>query len=157
MWIDLNTFDNFDEFIDFCKAIHADEDDPELMFQDFEWFFASGKALRDNPREWYSESCMDEDDFEHIQDYWKMVEEHGSEVIEAFLDCYDADQLEHFDDMYLGQYDDEEDYARQYVAECYDLDKMMGNLAQYIDYEALGRDLFAYDLNICDGYVFRVY
>ena len=156
-WIDLTTFfgkpkrqaghSDFDEFITFCKAIHADEEDPELMFQDFECF----------PREWYSESCMDEDDFEHIQEYWKMVEEHGSEVIEAFLDCYDADQLEHFDDMYLGQYDDEEDYARQYVAECYDLDKMMGDLANYFDYEALGRDLFSYDLQISDGYVFRAY
>ena len=79
------------------------------------------------------------------------------EVIDAFLDCYDADELRHFEDMYLGQYDDEEDYARRYVEECYDLDKMMGNLAQYFDYEALGRDLFAYDLQISDGYVFRAY
>ena len=146
-WIDLTTFDDFDEFINFCKAIHADEEDPELMFQDYECF----------PREWYSESCMDEDDFDKIQEYWKLVEEHGSEVIDAFLDCYDADQLEHFDDMYLGQYDDEEDYARQFVEENYDLDRMMGNLAQYFDYEAMGRDLFSYDLQISDGYVFRAY
>ncbi len=128
-------------------AIHADEEDPELMFQDYECF----------PREWYSESCMDEDDFDKIQEYWKLVEEHGSEVIDAFLDCFDADQLEHFDEMYLGQYDDEEDYARQFVEENYDLDRMMGNLAQYFDYEAMGRDLFSYDLQISDGYVFRAY
>ncbi|WP_304968286.1 antirestriction protein ArdA [uncultured Duncaniella sp.] len=146
-WIDLTTFDNFDDFINFCMAIHADEEDPELMFQDYECF----------PREWYSESCMDEDDFDKIQEYWKLVEEHGSEVIDAFLDCYDADQLEHFDEMYLGQYDDEEDYARQFVEENYDLDRMMGNLAQYFDYEAMGRDLFSYDLQISDGYVFRAY
>lgn len=100
---------------------------------------------------------MDEDDFDKIQEYWKLVEEHGSEVIDAFLDCYDADQLEHFDEMYLGQYDDEEDYARQFVEENYDLDRMMGNLAQYFDYEAMGRDLFSYDLQISDGYVFRAY
>ena len=146
-WIDLTTFDNFDDFINFCMAIHADEEDPELMFQDYECF----------PREWYSESCMDEDDFDKIQEYWKLVEEHGSEVIDAFLDCYDADQLEHFDEMYLGQYDDEEDYARQFVEETDDLARMMGNLAQYYDYEAMGRDLFSYDLQISDGYVFRAY
>lgn len=35
LWLDLSTFDGYDEFINFCKALHADEDDPELMFQDY--------------------------------------------------------------------------------------------------------------------------
>ena len=38
LWIDVSSFDDYDEFINFCKAIHADEDDPELMFQDYECF-----------------------------------------------------------------------------------------------------------------------
>ena len=38
LWIDLSTFNDYDEFIDFCKAIHADEEDPELMAQDYEGF-----------------------------------------------------------------------------------------------------------------------
>ena len=28
LWIDLTSFSDYDEFIDFCKAIHADEYDP---------------------------------------------------------------------------------------------------------------------------------
>lgn len=48
LWIDLSTFDSYNDFIDFCKAYHVDEEDPELMFQDYENF----------PREWYCESCM---------------------------------------------------------------------------------------------------
>ncbi len=31
LWIDLSSFNAYDDFIDFCKAIHADEADPELM------------------------------------------------------------------------------------------------------------------------------
>ena len=31
LWVDLSSFDDYDEFINFCKAIHADEEDPELM------------------------------------------------------------------------------------------------------------------------------
>lgn len=31
-------FNSYDDFIDFCKAIHADEEDPELMAQDYEGF-----------------------------------------------------------------------------------------------------------------------
>ncbi len=38
LWIDLSSFNAYDDFIDFCKAIHADEEDPELMAQDYEGF-----------------------------------------------------------------------------------------------------------------------
>lgn len=55
-WLDLRTFDSYDEFIDVCKQLHADEEDPELMFQDYQCF----------PAEWYSESCMDEEVFDKI-------------------------------------------------------------------------------------------
>ena len=34
LWIDLSSFDDYDDFINFCKAIHADEEDPELMAQE---------------------------------------------------------------------------------------------------------------------------
>ena len=34
-WLDLRTFDSYEEFIDVCKQLHADEEDPELMFQDY--------------------------------------------------------------------------------------------------------------------------
>ncbi len=34
-----------------------------------------------------------------------------------------------------------EDYACQLVADCYDLEKQMGELARYFDYDAFGRDL----------------
>ena len=38
-WIDLTTFDSYDEFVDWCRTVlHGDEDDPELMFQDYENF-----------------------------------------------------------------------------------------------------------------------
>ena len=64
LWIDLSSFNAYDDFIDFCRAIHADEEAPELMAQDFECF----------PRQWYSESGMDEDDFEHILEYSDMCD-----------------------------------------------------------------------------------
>ena len=56
LWIDISSFNAYDDFIDFCKAIHADEEDPELMAQDYEGF----------PRQWYNEGFMSEDDFDNI-------------------------------------------------------------------------------------------
>lgn len=35
-WVDLTDFSDKEEFIDHCKEIHSDENDPELMFQDHE-------------------------------------------------------------------------------------------------------------------------
>lgn len=37
-WLDLRTFDSYEEFIDVCMQLHADEEDPELMFQDYQCF-----------------------------------------------------------------------------------------------------------------------
>ncbi len=34
-----------------------------------------------------------------------------------------------------------EEYAQQFVDDCYDLDKQVGELARYFDYDAFGRDL----------------
>ena len=50
----------------------------------------------------------------------------------------------------------EEDFARHIIAECYNLEKMMGSLANYFDYEAFARELFKWDYSMgADGNVFR--
>ena len=41
-WFDLTKFDCLEDFIEACEELHDDEDDPELMYQDFENF----------PKEW---------------------------------------------------------------------------------------------------------
>lgn len=146
LWIDLTTFDDYDEFINFCKAIHADEEDPELMAQDYECF----------PREWYNEGFICEEDFDHIKEYWKLCEKHSVEAVDAFMG-WGGESLEHFEDCYLGEYDSEEDYARQFVDDCYDLERQMGNLAYYFDYKAFARELFMYDMYFNNGHVFRHY
>lgn len=47
-WLDLEDFDDKESFLEACKELHADESDPELMFQDFEGF----------PKSMYSESSI---------------------------------------------------------------------------------------------------
>ena len=154
LWIDLSTFfgkpkrqadnDDYDEFINFCQAIHADESDPELMAQDYECF----------PRQWYSEGFMSEEDFEHIKEYTEMCDKHGAEAVDDYMELHD--ELDNFEEAYCGEWDSEEDFARHIVEECYDLERTMGNLANYFDYEAFGRELFMYDYTMgANGNVFR--
>ena len=145
LWIDLSSFNAYDDFIDFCKAIHADEEDPELMAQDYEGF----------PRQWYNEGFMSEDDFDHILEYSDMCDKHGQEAVDDYMEFHD--ELDNFEEAYCGEWDSEEDFARHIISECYNLEREMGDLARYFDYEAFGRDLFMYDYSMgANGNVFRV-
>lgn len=134
LWIDLSSFDDYDEFINFCKAIHADEDDPELMYQDYE----------NMPGSLYHES-MGEKGFEKIMEYCELCDDYSVEAVDDFLEWFMPEYLYRMPDIYVGVYDSEEDFARELVNECYNIDKTMDNLANYFNYEAFARDLFIND------------
>ena len=69
------------------------------------------------------------------------------EVIAKRLTCQEP---------YCDEWDSEEDFARHIVEECYDLERSMGDLARYFDYEAFGRELFMYDYSMgANNNVFR--
>lgn len=147
MWVDLSTFDSYEDFLNFCKAIHADEECPELMYQDFE----------NMPGSLYSES-MGEKGFEKIIEYCELCDDYGFSAVGDFLEFYSPEDLDNMQDAYVGVYDSEEDFAREIVSECYDIEKMMGNLACYFDYEALARDLFVSDYHFgSHGTVIRTF
>ncbi len=144
LWIDLSSFSDYDEFIDFCKAIHADEEDPELMAQDYEAF----------PRQWYNEGFMSEEDFDHIQEYTELCDKYDVDDVDDYMEF--ADELDNFEEAYCGEWDSEEDFARHIVEECWDIERTMGDLSRYFDYEAFGRDLFMWDYNMgANNHVFR--
>ena len=134
MWLNVSTFDDYEEFVNFCLAIHADERDPELMYQDFE----------NMPDSLYHES-MGEKEFNQIAEYCELCDDYGVSAVDDFLEWYSPEDLDMMYDSYAGVYDSEEDFAREIVNGCYDLEKMMGNLAYYFNYEALARDLFLGD------------
>ena len=146
LWIDLSSFNDYEDFCNFCQAIHADEPyGCEPMFQDYEGF----------PRCYYSESGFSEEDFEAILEYSDMCQKHGADAIDDYLEHHE--NLDHFEEAYCGEWSSEEDFARHIVDECYDLERTMGNLSQYFDYEQFARDLFMYDYTFgSNGNVFRV-
>ena len=147
MWVDLSTFDSYDDFINFCKAIHADEADPELMY----------KYHKNIHYALYHES-MGEKGFEKIMEYCEMCDDYGVSAVDDFLEWYSAEDLDMMHDSYAGVYDSKEDFAREIVSDCYDIEKMMGNLSYYFDYDAFARDLFMCDYYFgSHGTVFRAF
>lgn len=147
MWVDLSTFESYEDFENFCLAIHADEDDPELTYQDYE----------NMPRSLYHE-IIGEEEFNNIVKYCEMGGDYNVYAVEDFLEFYSPDDLGMMYDAYVGVYDSKEDFAREIVNDCSDLDKMMGSLACYFDYEALARDLFISDYHFgSHGTVLRTF
>ena len=134
MWVHPYTFDDYEDFVNFCKAIHADEEEPELMFQD-------GENIPDS----LCGESMGEKGFNNIKKYCELCEEYDVFAVYDFLELFMPEDLDRMPDIYVGVYDSEEDFARELVNECYDLEKTMGDLANYFDYEAFARDLFIND------------
>ena len=147
MWVNLSTFDSYEDFINFCKAIHADEEAQKIMYLDDE----------NIPYSLYSES-RGEKGFENILEYCELCDEYNVSAVDDFLEFYSPEDLDMMNDSYAGVYDSEEDFAEEIVSDCYDLDKMMGDLACYFDYEAFARDLFISDYHFgSHGTVFRAF
>ena len=71
-WIDLQACEDKETFFNVCRALHGDEDYPELMFQDFRRF----------PKELYSECGGVDDLYTYIEAYKSCG---NPEVLDAFL------------------------------------------------------------------------
>lgn len=143
-WISLEEHSE-DSFFEVCRELHKDEEDPELMFQDWENDF--GGFIR--------ESGIDSG----MWNFLETVKDWDSERVEAyqeFINWYGKTAtVEDFEDSYQGQYETEQDFAESLVSDCYDLNKMMGNLHYYFDYERFSNDLFSSDYHFSNGHVFR--
>ena len=121
-WVNLSEFSTQSEFYDHIQQLHADEDDPEYMFQDYENF----------PSCFYGESWLDErlwvwlnldaDNRKICTLYFEQVNQEGT--IE--------DALENF----RGEYDSKESYAREFLDDCGSLSGLSEELRWFFDFEA---------------------
>lgn len=142
-WIDLEDFDCKEDFLEACAELHKDEDDPELMFQDFEGF----------PREMYSESSVSDE----LWDNWVLLNDSQREILQAYLEDVDSSgTIEQAEEAYQGQHKSELDFAYELVEDLGYMNDMSEHLRMYFDYEKFAQDLFISDyIFATDGHVFR--
>jgi len=104
-WLTLSDYPDRESFLEACAELHQDEQDPELMFQDFEGF----------PKAWYCESSappailwewLDLRDDERLA-FGAYAEHIGGEVT-----------VEEFRDAWQGQWDNGADFAENIAEEC---------------------------------------
>ena len=133
MWVNLSTFDNFEGFERFCLAIHADENAPELMYQDH----------TNIPDSLYQES-MGEEGFNNIVKYCELCEEYNVFAVNDFLERWSPEDLNRMPDAYVGVYDTPMDFAYEKADEVFNLPNI-GDIALYFDYDAYTRTIFVND------------
>lgn len=145
-WLYFDDYDDWDEIVEELKkeGFELNGIDEELFVQDIEGV-PTESADWDNthPKEIFeiikkSGVLYDEYKFELMEAYCEIRSfDEWSDLVNDYEDNWDRDII-----FYRGQ--DMYDVAYNLVNELYDLDKMLGRLASYFDYNAFARDL-SYD------------
>ena len=89
----------------------------------------------------------------YYEDYVKYGEDYSYEAVDAFVDEFGIDAIANFCDAYFGQYDSEEQFAQEYVAEHYISN--LDDLPVVIDWEKTWNCNLRYDFSFNDGYIFH--
>ena len=90
--------------------------------------------------------------FDHFDEYREMVKEYDQETVDAFLEEFDLMDIEHLQDAYMGHYGSGEEFAENFVMECYGLPDMPSWIK--IDWSETWEDGLSWDYTFYDGYVF---
>ena len=146
MWIDLETFDSYEELVEFAEEQFSDEEHPEILFWDEENFPCD---------EWFNENSLEES-LPKIVEYFNL-DDNYREAFRDYVELFNCDDFDGFNDHYFGRWDSEEDFAREELSSFLDMDKELGNLSVYFDWERYARDLFC-DYEMSEhGHVFSCF
>ena len=122
------------------------KEDGKLAYTDFytELLTVKGILNNDIPENEISE--------EYQEQYQKLSETYGKDAVDAFLELYDEDDLESFEEAYYGRYDSEADFAEQFVNDTCDFDVPSFVV---VDWDATWNCNLRYDFDFEDGFVFN--
>lgn len=126
-WLDIEDYADKDDFHEACKKLHEDEEDPELMFQDWEGIPEGMISESHIDPELFDLAAEDDDTIELMVVYRENVDQSGS--------------LEAAREAFRGKYDSDEDYAEEFHSECGDLDAVPERLRYHIDWASVAREM----------------
>jgi hypothetical protein len=87
---------------------------------------------------------------QYYEEYCKQGEDYSYDAVDAFVDEFGMECIEHFTDAYYGEYDSEEQFAEQFTVDVY------GEPAVHlvVDWSATWESNLRYDFTFNNGYVF---
>jgi len=124
-WLDLEDYNDKDEFMKACKELHKDEDDPEFMFNDHEGV----------PSQFIGESWIDEKFWDYLN---SSIDD---DVKKAYMELFDEWNEDQCNERYEGKFQSDEDYAEDRCEQCGTLENVPEDLRFYFDFKAYARDM----------------
>lgn len=140
-WLDLTDYADHADFIAACYELHANEEDPELMFQDIEGI----------PSQFCSECSIN---WAFIDAYNTAVEQGNDAAFVEWAEYSGDCDYDNFSDAYYSEAESEEDFAYAYAEETGILSSVPDSIRSYFDYERFARDLFCSGFLFLNGFVF---
>jgi len=127
-WTHLDDFEDAEELKEEIEKILKETRGEEWFISAYEFL---PTTLGENP------------DIERLWEIYEIIEEHGFEEVEAFLNCFSLDDLteEEFTERFLGEHSSVVDYAYEFVKETGLLQGCSEIAERYFSYEALARDM----------------
>lgn len=132
-WLRFDDFADREDMLEACRKLHADEADPELMFQDFEGFPKAFYSETSLPDLWTLQEAITGDlDLSTVCEYLGNIgEKLTPEAIEEACDAYICTRST------FQEYADEQ---ADEMMECHQ-GHLIDTLKPYFDYEKWARDL----------------
>jgi len=137
-WLDLDDYYDSEDFLEAARALHSDEADPELMFQDSE-----------GVPDWACHESQIEPKFWELMDATKEWDDSTQEAFQIFIDYYYGDSIDNtdmteavdaFEERYRGQYESVKDYAYEVIDDI-GFEGLGDTAANYFDREKFAKDL----------------
>ena len=93
----------------------------------------------------------------YYETYHRLVDDYGQNLVDEFAQEFDVDSVEHFEEMYQGQYNSGADFAEQIATDCGYIKSYQGDLPSWIeiDWEKTWDNL-SYDYTeLIGGHIFN--
>lgn len=137
-WIRLDDYSTFEDFMEYIRELHKDEEDPEFMFQDVEDFFIDEEPSLSDIKVWYELFKYD------LYPYY-LDEDIAKEIVRQFADKWE-NLKEYCENHYYCSFDSFYDLG-------FSSSKDLGlpdSLDYYFDFEKYGKAI-AEEYDVVEG------
>ena len=91
----------------------------------------------------------------YYETYHRLVEDYGQNLIDEFAENFDVDSVDHFEDMYQGQYRNGAEFAEQIASDCGYVTRDLPSWIE-IDWQKTWDNALSYDYTeLSDGHIFN--
>ena len=80
----------------------------------------------------------------YYETYHRLCEDYGQNLVDEFANHFDVDTVEHFEDMYQGQYDSGAEFAEMIASDCGYISRDMPSWIE-IDWQKTWDNALSYD------------